>query len=64
MRHKVYNYPGCAPEIAKWVNERFDSHHQVHGISACNCPSAISPASLRLKPPRSIAATDSELCLV
>jgi len=29
MRHKIYNYPGCAPEIVKWVNEHFDSHPQV-----------------------------------
>jgi hypothetical protein len=21
MRHKIYNYPGCAPEIAEWLNE-------------------------------------------
>jgi hypothetical protein len=26
MRHKIYNYPGCAPEIVKWVNEHFESH--------------------------------------
>jgi len=30
MRHKIYNYPGCAPEIVRWVNEHFDSHPQVH----------------------------------
>ncbi len=29
MRHKIYNYPGCAPEIVKWVNERFDSRPRV-----------------------------------
>jgi hypothetical protein len=22
MRHKIYNYPGCASEIAKWLNEQ------------------------------------------
>ena len=30
MRHKIYNYPGCATEIVRWVNERFDNHPQVH----------------------------------
>jgi hypothetical protein len=26
MRHRIYDHPGCVPEIAKWVNERFDGH--------------------------------------
>jgi hypothetical protein len=29
MHHKIYNYPGCVPEIVKWVNEHFDGRSQV-----------------------------------
>jgi hypothetical protein len=25
MRHRIYDYPGCVPEIVKWINERFES---------------------------------------
>jgi hypothetical protein len=26
MRHRIYDYPSCVPEIVKWLNERFESH--------------------------------------